>query len=231
MPHFLTRAEVYRLLQRELPDNVYPDGAPDAFYSTAEQDSVADVIATGYANAERIYANYWPKTADERIADWEITAFGKKLREGLSLDERRDRVAVKIRSRKGLTRSDMVAVVQSIIGSDKSVEVAGWGRPEGGWIIGVSELGISTILNGARMLDATGSAICEADPADFGKTADDWVVMQQQAYTYSVLIYGYTLTADEAIDVEAALLDAEPARDRHVIYDGLNISNRIDGAT
>lgn len=231
MPHFLTRDEVYRLLQRELPDGVYPDGLPGAFYSTAENDAVADVVATGYANAERIYANYWPATADERISDWEIKAFGRKLADGLTLAERRDRVGVKIRARKGLRKSDMVALVQSIIGSDKSVEATEWGCSDGGWLIGVSQLGISTILNGARMVDVTGPLICEATPAAYGKTDEQWADMQEQAYTFSVLIYGYTLTAAERDEIDAALLSAEPARSQHVIYDDLDPANRTDGAT
>lgn len=231
MPLFLTRAQVYRMLQRELPEGVYPDGAEDKFFSTADMAAVADVAATGYGNLERIYANYFPQTADERIADWEITAFGYNLEAALTLDERRDRVVQKIRARKGIRKSDMKDYVLSIIGSDKTVEISEWGCSDGGWIINESQLDIETILNGARLTDVTGPLICEADPAAYGKTPEEWAIMQEEAYTFEVLIYGYTLTPAERNAIEFALTAGEPARSTHVISDGLNPDDMIDGDT
>lgn len=229
MPKFLDRSEVYRILQRELPEKVYPDGPPSAFYSTADMDSVADVAATGYANLERIYENFWPQTADERSADWEIFAFGKPLDSSLPLSLRRDRTVTKIRSRKGITKQDMKDVVIGIIGSDKQVEVIEWGCGDGGWVLDVSLLDISTILNGQNLVDATGPLLCEADPAEFGKTPEEWAEMQEEAYTYQVNIYGYTLTELEFAEVDAALTEAEPARSRHVILSGLDPDDALEG--
>ena len=85
MAKFLSRDEVYRLLQRELPEGVYPDGAPSSYYSTADIDSVASVASTGYANLQRIYDNYWPQSADEFLSTWEITVFAKNLSASLTL--------------------------------------------------------------------------------------------------------------------------------------------------
>lgn len=229
MPKFLSREEVYRLLQRELPPNVYPDGPASGFYSTADMDSVADVAATGYANMERIYENYWPQTADERITDWEITAFGNPLEAYLTLAQRRDRVVQKIRARKGLTKKDMKDTVLSIIGTTRLVDISEWGCSTGGWQIGVSQLGIETYLNAYRMLDVTGPGICGANPADYGYTEEDWLGMREQAYTYQVNVYGYTLSAAERAAISAALYEAEPARSQHVIVDGLNPADMIDG--
>lgn len=229
MPKFLSREEVYRLLQRELPPKAYPDGAPSAYYSTADMDAVADIAATGYANLERVYENYWPQSADERIGDWEITAFGKFLDSSLTLEERRDRVITKIRARKGLTNDDMIDTVKAIIGSDKLVDISEWGCSTGGWMLDFSQLDIETILNGQRLVDATGPDICSADPADYGKTEEEWLEMREEAYTFQINIYGYTMSAHEAQEVEEALLVAEPARSQHIVLDGLNPEDMIDG--
>lgn len=228
MPKFLTRSEVYRLLQRELPANAYPDGAEGAFYSTADMASIAECAASGYANLERIYDNYWPQTADERIADWEITAFGAAQDASQTLAQRQDRVTAKIRSRKGLTIQDMIDTVQSIIGTDKNVQIAEWGCGTGGWILDVSLLGISTILNGINPLLATGSDLCSKTPADFGLTDEQWAELQTEAYTYEVLIYDYTLTAEERAEIDAELSIAEPARSTHVITDGLDPDDALE---
>ena len=228
MPKFLSREEVYRILQRELPPNVYPDGAPSGFYSTADMDSVADVAATGYANLERIYDNIFPQSADERLNDWEITAFGKLLEANLSLEERRDRVITKIRARKGITKRDMEEAVLSIIGSDKLMEIIEWGCRDGGWQLDESQLDINTFLNGQNLVDVTGSMICEADPSEYGKTEEEWLEMREDAYTYEVRIYLYTLTAAERQAIDEALSAAEPARSKHVITDGLNPNDIIN---
>lgn len=227
MPRFLTREEVYRLLQRELPDVAYPDGAPSAFYSTADMDATAGTIATAYDNQERIYANYFPHSADEKINDWEITAFGVLQDASLTLAERQDRVTAKIRSRKGLTKTDMLQTVQSVIGTDKIIEIVEWGCGDGGWILDVSLLDYSTILNGIALIQATGPMLCEMGPEDFGLTQAQWVEMQTEAYTYEVLIYGYTLTQNEYDEIHAALNVAEPARSNHVITSGLDPADSL----
>lgn len=222
MPKFLNRQEIYRLLQREQPEDVYPDGAASAYFSTADNDSVADVAATGYANLERIYANYWPQTADERITDWEITAFGYPLEASLSLAQRRDRVVTKLRAKKGITKGDMKDAVQAIIGSDKDVEIVEWncaGGEFGSWQLGISLLGYNTYLGNYNMLTVTGDGACDINPADYGLTDEQWEGMKTQAYTYEVKIFDYTLSAAERVAIDTALTEAEPARSQHVITD------------
>jgi hypothetical protein len=229
MPKFLSREEIYRILQRELPEKVYPDGPPAAFYSTADMDAVADVVATGYANLERQYENNWPQTADERIQDWEIKVFGAPLSAALSLAERRDRVVTQLRSRKGIRNSDMKDAVQGIIGSDKLVDISEWGCSTGGWILNVSELSISTILNGQNGVDfPAGIGPC-GNPADYGKTPEEWAEMQEEAYTFQVNIYGYTLTDLERETITQTLIRAAPARSNFVIVDGQDPMDMIDG--
>lgn len=222
MPKFLNRHELYRLLERELPENAYPDGAEDAFFSTADMASIADCAASAYHNLERIYENYWPQSADERIADWEITAFGQAQDASQTLAQRQDRATQKIRTRKGLTIQDMIDTVQTVIGTDKNVQMSEWGCGSGGWMLDVSLLDVTTWLNGANLLRYTGPNLCEQNPEDYGITPDEYKAMQDDAYTFEVLIYDYTLTAQELLDVTEALLVAEPARSAFVISSGLD---------
>lgn len=221
MPKFMTRAEVYRLLQRELPENVYPDGQEDAFYSTADMASIADCAATAYGNLERIYDNYFPQTSDERIADWEIAAFGVAQSAELTLSQRQDRVTQKIRSRKGLTCQDMIDTVLAVIGTDKNVQLIEWGCVNGSWVLGVSLLGVNTFLGGGNRLFATGVDLCEKTWTDFGLTEATWDAMRKDAYTYEIRIYDYTLSDAEYDQIDSELKIVEPARSRHVITDGL----------
>ena len=100
MPKFLTREEIYKIIQQEQPDSVYPYGAPEQYYVTANNDAEAKTIEGVYNTLQRIYINYFPITAEENLPEWEEMVFGKKLDSSLSEEERRGRVLVKIRSRK-----------------------------------------------------------------------------------------------------------------------------------
>ena len=58
MPDFLQRQDIYNLLERENPEDVYPhSGDPSNFLSTAENDSVAKVVEDAYTNLQVIYRN------------------------------------------------------------------------------------------------------------------------------------------------------------------------------
>lgn len=223
MPKFPSTFEIYRCLQRELPGSVYPDGAPSGYFSTADNWAFADVMATGYANAKVIYDNYWIQNADERLTDWEITVFAKNLAAALTIAERRDRILTQIRSRKGLTKQDMIDTVLAIIGTDKWVDAIEWGcggagDRGGAWVIGVSLLGLDTYLGGiASIQSAWGPGLCSAVPADFGLTQAEWDSIREQAYTYEILIYDYTPTANELIEIDEQLSKNEPARSQHKI--------------
>lgn len=228
MPTFLSRDQVYRLLQRELPDDVYPDGAPSAFFSTADNAAIADVAATAYGNLNQIYLNEFPQTCDdESIGQWEIKVFGYNNDATLGLAVRQALVLQKIRTRLGLTIGDMLGIVLSIIGNDKIVEIAPWGMPYGSWILDDNQLGITTILGSGPRLESANPFACDLGPAAFGLTADEWAGIQDDAYTYSVLIYGYTPTALELTKIDQQLTIYEPARSTHKIFSGLNPSDRI----
>ncbi len=220
MPYFLTRQEIYKILQRELPDNVYPQGPPSAFYSTAENDSVAKVTATAYENLERIYDNYFPQTADEKLPDWELAVFGEQLDGSLyTLAERRDLVIQRIRTRKGITVQDMIDAVKSIIGSDKNVEIGERNAHTGAWRLGASKLGKETFLRKwyGGFPNLYGPDACDRTAAEFGLTEEELLSYRRQAYLYDVRIIGYTPTADELNRIDLILKKSEPARSDHNI--------------
>lgn len=230
MPIFLTREQIYRVLQRELPPDTYPDGVPSGFLSTAENDSVAGVLAVAYGNLSHIYDNYVPQTATDKIPDFELMMFGKYADATLSDEERRQRIINKFRAIRSISK---IGVSGSILAAvpNLNFEIIEWGSETGGWLIGLSQLGIETILNGERLVDAVGPGLCNADPADFGKTPEEWAEMQLEAYTYEVRIYGHILSTAERAALEAALSQDEPARSTHVITDNLDPNDRIDGTT
>lgn len=231
MPKFLAREEIYRILQRELPEDVYSDGAPSAFFTTSDMDSVAKVIETQYTNLSRIYANYFPQTADEYILKWELKVFGKLLPAGLTLQERIDSILTRMRSKTSMSTPSMKAIVLSVIGSDKDVEIVSLQGKTYGWILDVSQLDINTYLNAWSGLEATGPTLCKDSPSKYGLTQAQWDDMRYYAYNYQVRIYSYTLSADERAQINEQLNIYEPARSLHIILDGLDPSLHIYGRT
>lgn len=222
MPIFLTREQVYRVIQRELPDGAFPDGPATAFYATADSDATAAVMYDVYQSASGIYDNYFPNYATDRQGDFENLYLGQQLDSILSLQDRRDRVIAKIRTQRRTTPDDIKQTVYTVIDSSIPVDIAEWGCGCAGWVLDVSELDISTILNEFNNLNLVGPDLCTKDAADFGLTQEEFSDYQKQAYFYEVRIYGYTLTDDQRNALEQALLQAEPARSQHEIVDGLD---------
>ncbi len=230
MPTFLSKDQIYRMLQRELPEGLYPDGPASAFYSTADMGAVAKIVSTGYSNLQRIYDNFFPNYADERQADWEDLVFNKQLDSSLTLQQRRDAVLARIRTQRRTTPADIRQVVFTVVPTGTQVEVIEWGCAGWGWILDESLLDISTHLYTDSRLGLTGPGLCSKVAADFGLSEADYLLMREEAYTYEVRIYNYTLTADQRAELDAALLDSEPARSRHIISDGLDPADALDGS-
>lgn len=233
MPHFLTRDEIYRVLQRELPDSVYADGAPSGALTTADNYSLAGVVADSYTNLNRIYQNKFPQTADEDINDWEFMVFGALSPASLTLSQRQALLVNYLRTKPKLSVQGMINVVTGAVPETavSGIDISEWGCYTGGWVLDESELDVTTILNGENLVDVTGPGICGANPADYGKTPAEWALMQEEAYTYQVNIYGYTLSADQRATIDALLTKAEPARSTHVIVDGLDPDDMLNGDT
>lgn len=227
MPKFLTTEEIYRIIQRELPEGAYPDGPASGFYSTADSFATAKQFGDAYMSASGIYDNYFPNYATDRQADFEKLYLGTQLDASIPLQERRDKVIAKLRSQRRTTEQDVKATVYTVIDTSIPVEIVPWGCGCNGWILDVSQLDISTILNGFNNLNLVGPDLCTKDAADFGLTEEEFLEYRKEAYFYDVRIYGYTLTASESIALEAALLGAEPARSGHQVLDGLDPADMI----
>lgn len=225
MPKFLTKNELYRLIQRELPEDVYPDGDEDAYYSTADNASIADGIAKAYANLERIYDNYFPLSAVERISDWEIAVFGVPQDASQTLQQRRNNVVAQLRKRRSISLWDILTAVVLYVPEGTYVQIVEWGCSEGGWVLDVSELDYSTILNGGLVQKITSADACEINPADFGVSPEEWALIQNDAYSYDVRIFGITLSDEATTMLEMLLNRIEPARSKHFIYQNQDLAD------
>lgn len=243
MAIFLSREELYRLIQRELPEFAYPDaGAPSTYWSTADSDATAAVLAapSGLYGAMKIaYDDQWPQTCGvARLSAWEEKVFGAVATSGATPEQRRDAILTKLRTKNGITAADIAGQVLTVIGSDKTVQLMPWGCGcadgssssgcvVGAWFIGVAELGVNTYLGAFGQFLVTGSLACEANPANFGLTPQQWTEIQMNAYGYTLRIYDYVPTVDELYQLEVLLTAIEPARSDHTIESGIPISQYI----
>lgn len=243
MPKFLNQQEIYRILQRELPEGVYADGAPEAFFTTADNYSTASGIASAYSKMERAYDNFWPQYADEKIDDWEIFVFNA-LQSGLSLAERRTRVINQLKTRPTLALWEILTtVVANFVPPGTFVQVVEWGCSDSvayGWQLGISKLGSETVLGwGYTKVGPDGGDLCAAvigdgwrlgqSPLGIGTrlggsiSYKDLSEAQLRAYAYEVRIFGYSLSSSERANLDLLLKRKEPARSAHIIRDGLSL--------
>jgi hypothetical protein len=232
VPIFLTRPQAYRLLQRELPEDTFPDGVPSGFYHTADMDSVAGTVEEAYLNLSGIYLDGFPQTCRlERIGDHEIKVFGYVSDASLTLQQRIDRVLAKLRTRRGITKADIAALVnETIPGLD--FELWEWSHGEGVWELDVSQLDVETGLDGdGQALAVYGPFLCDQTPADWGMTPEEWASIKETAYTLEVRIYNYTLTADQRSALQTALDTFGRETVNHIITDGLTDADKKDGDT
>lgn len=244
MPKFLEREEIYDIIQRELPESVYPDGAATGFYSTADSDSQAKVIESAYSNLERIYDNYFPGWADEKISDWEITCFGERLSSTLTISEKRALIKAQLRLRPDVSVWSTLTAVLDIVPFGTVVQVFEFCKFDGGWELGESGLGFDTFLDGFEkiVLDDT-SLYCNPESlfdgwhlgvSELGNTTElggasgdglsglDWGYQQVSAYTSVVRVFGYTLTNSERSAIEDLRV---PGRSQRFISDDLDIAD------
>lgn len=244
-PKFLSAQEVYRILQRESPEGVYADGAPGQYFTTADNFSAASGVAAIYQNLERVYENFWPQTANEKIADWENYVFGAPTSEGsLSLSERRLRVINQLRARPSLALWEILTLVANLVppGTYVQVQEVGCSPAFKGWRLGESKLNSETAFGwGYAVLGPNGADLCQFTQTngwrlgssslavttrlkgDFGYEAVTYA--QMRAYLYAVRIFGYTLTASERAALVQALRAKEPARSSRLIYENQDLAD------
>ena len=222
MPKFLTREEVYDLIQREMPASVLAHSSkPKDFFTTSDDDAFAKNVESTYVNLERIWDNYFPQHAVEKIEDHEITNFAEVDDSGATITERIGRILTKIRSRKGITVQDIKDIVFTVIGSDKNVEIIEKGCETGVWILGKSKLSKNTFLGISAIsgvsIPSDFNACLEGAAASLGITEEELAKLQIQAYSYVVRITGYTATQQELDKMNSELTKFEPARSDHSI--------------
>lgn len=243
MPKFLTQQEIYRILQRELPEGVYADGPPSAFFTTADMYATASGISGLYAKMQRVYDNYFPQYADEKIEDWETFVFNK-IQTGLSLPGRRTKVINQLKLRPSLSLWEILTAAANFVPVGTFVQVVEWGCRDGsawGWKLGSSRLGSETVLGwGYSKIGPDGADLCDYVIGDGWRlgtshlgsetrlqgslTYDEFVGAQMRAYMYEVRIFGYSLTPQEWLDLDLLLRRKEPARSGHVVLDGLSLT-------
>ncbi len=229
MPKFLSKDELYRVLQRELPPEVYADGAPSGNFTTADMDSVAKVVGTQYTNLQQIYYNMFPQTAVDYIQLWAVKIFGTQLDASLTLEEMRDQILARIRAKISMSGPSMLAIVKGVLGAGIDVEIWAYSSPDTNWLLGYSLLGFNTFLSPANWLVATGPLIYTNGYAFYGLTAEQWANNQYFAYSYEVRIYDYTPSALQLSQIDSLLTIYEPARSQHIIRSGLDPSTELYG--
>ena len=238
MAKFLSRDEVYRLLQRELPEGVYADGSPSAYYTTADMDSVADVVATGYGNLQRIYDNFFPATAtlEEKLKDWETKMFGYLLPDALTLQQRRDKIIAKVRKQPRLHKWEILTLIASFLPEGTYVQIVELCTDnQRSWSIGESLLGITTLLKFDEDL-AAALGIDVQNWCEFVATQLHWRLsndglgdntylaqyawtdiasIQKKAFGYEIRVFNYTFSAADFLQVDKEVTASEPARSAH----------------
>lgn len=214
MAKFLLRSELYRLLQRELPEDVYPDGSPSQYYHTADMDAVAGAIASCYSSMSSVYDNLFITTCDEKIGAFETSYFAETS-PGLNLAARKARILSKIRSTEDISYWQILTTTATIL-AGVWVEVrprVGRGSPTPAMIKGLA----------ADDVWAPGWVSGQAFPA--GVTGFDILRTDQTAllnlrkttYTYDVFIFSAALDDSLLQLLDRTLSLQEPARSRHTI--------------
>lgn len=211
MPKFLTQSEIYRILQRELPPDCYPDGAPQSFYSTADNFSVAGRFSDAYENLEKIYDNYFPLYMEDRRSDWEQFYFGTNLPDSYTLEESRAAIAAKARRRPLPTIWELLTLVVQYLPEGVYAQLAAYGCGSAEpWRLGVSLLGLNTYFPYPTSFENLGldaSEWCEFVKAGWRLgystlgvntilspiTYEQLFEVQMNAYGYELRIFSYEL--------------------------------------
>lgn len=244
MPIFLTQQQIYKMLQRELPEGAYPGGPPSAYFSNSDMDSVANVGASGYQSLQKIYNNYFPQTSTEKIDDWVFKMFGTLFDASVPLQTKRDRVIAKIRSQPTINFWQILTTVVKYLPNGVFAQVYHACGAHQFWQLGVSLLGIDTILGGKQaadigITDANIQNWCQFVSTLHWRLGQDglgdttflsyinWVDLadfQATAFQYEIRIFGYQLSPTDLIAMDNEVSAIEPGRSSHIIRQNLNLN-------
>lgn len=215
MATFLTKEQVARILQRELPEDVYPDGGESDYYSTADLGSIAKCIASLYESMENIYKNMFPQTAtQDKIAEWETTVFGYTEVGNLTLEERIGNVLAFLRAENNLSFWTILTSLIYMVPEGIAVEV----MPLNNY--GTIEVGD---IRGANADLVWGPDWEAGDPAPEGVTVTDelrnnqasLLAVREIAYKFQVIFWGGSLSPTLRTLISKTLSKIEPARAAH----------------
>jgi uncharacterized protein YmfQ (DUF2313 family) len=215
MAKFLTQAEIYALLNRELPENVYYEGPPASSYAGAETHSSAKVLGELYATAGTIYNNMFPTTVAEQLNEWEVKCFGTTDASGKSTAERVGAILALLRSDVNLSTWDLLVGIASIA---VGVYVE---------IIQNNELYDrgSYDCRGENADAIWGPGWTLGDPLPENAFAEDYILnsqaqllaLRERAFGYIVKIYSTALTDRQKSDIEIFITKSEASRSDHVV--------------
>jgi hypothetical protein len=214
MAKFLTRQDFYRILQRELPEDMYPDGAPQQYLSTADNDATAQCFSSIYGSMERVYENMFAISADEKLGELEQMYLGRNYLE-LTFNDRKNQILAKIRSQLDISRWSVLTQLAALVP---------------GVIVDIVE---AQALDALRTFDLRGELSDEVwgpgwqagDPAPAGVTTTAEIRNDQSAllalrvtaYTYYALVFDSGLSTETKALIESTLSSAEPARSAHIV--------------
>lgn len=214
MATFLTKAQIARILARELPEDFYPDGAESDYVSTAELGSIAQCLSSAYSTMESISLNHFPQTTDEKLADWEITVFGRSQIGTGTDEERRGALLAFLRAENNLSYWTILTSIIAMVPVGIVVEI----RPR-------SYAGdpVTADIKGDLSDLVWGPDWTSGDPAPAGVTVTDAIrnneadllAVRTQAYRYTVVVWGGSISDDLKALIEEKLSVIEPARCAH----------------
>lgn len=251
---FLDAFTLYRVIQRELPTGVYPDGVASAYFSTADSYATAQALEAVYTAASGVYNEMFPASSVIDIDKWVYATFGQYFDSTVSLATKQQRVLNKLQKIGSLSNWALLTLALGYVPPGTFVQIFHACGPNGlrnAWQLGVSLLGVNTFLAGKTptqigipqsVQDNWATQWCPfisnlhwrlgvdqlgVDTFLAPISYQDISAFQGAAYNYTVKIFnagGPQLSANTLAALDADLSANEPARSAHTIVQNLDIN-------